>query len=35
LTDQYATLSTSVKSTYRYAMLCEQDFFQAAWDVES
>ena len=35
LTDQYATLSTSVKSTYRYAMLCERDFFQAAWDVES
>jgi len=35
LTNQYATLSASVRSTYRYAMLCEQDFFQMAWDVDS
>ena len=33
LTDQYTTtMTTSVKSIYRYAMLCEQDFFQAAWE---
>jgi thiaminase (transcriptional activator TenA) len=33
LTDRYTTLTASVKSTYRYAMLCERDFFQAAWDL--
>lgn len=32
LTDRYAEMTTSVKSTYRYAMLCERDFFQAAWE---
>lgn len=32
LTNKYTTLTESVKSTYRYAMLCERDFFQAAWD---
>lgn len=32
LTDKYTTMTTSVKSTYRYAMLCERDFFQAAWE---
>ena len=32
LTDRYTTMNTSVKSTYRYAMLCERDFFQAAWE---
>ena len=34
LTDQYTKMTTSVKSTYRYAMLCERDFFQSAWEVE-
>lgn len=33
LTDQYATITPSVQSTYRYAMVCELDFFQAAWEV--
>jgi thiaminase/transcriptional activator TenA len=32
LTDRYTTITASVKSTYRYAMLCERDFFQAAWE---
>jgi len=32
LTDRYTTMNGSVKSTYRYAMLCERDFFQAAWE---
>lgn len=32
LTDQYAQLSATVKSSYRYAMLCERDFFQATWE---
>jgi thiaminase/transcriptional activator TenA len=32
LTDRYTTMNASVKSTYRYAMLCERDFFQAAWE---
>ncbi|MBE9124803.1 MULTISPECIES: TenA family protein [unclassified Coleofasciculus] len=32
LTERYATtLLSSVKSIYRYAMVCERDFFQAAW----
>ncbi|MEQ8381541.1 MAG: TenA family protein [Coleofasciculus sp. A1-SPW-01] len=31
LTDQYAQLSVAVKSSYRYAMLCERDFFHSAW----
>lgn len=35
LTDQYTTITASVKSTYRYAMLCERDFFQSAWESES
>ncbi|HBB34106.1 MAG TPA: TenA family transcriptional regulator [Cyanobacteria bacterium UBA8803] len=33
LTDQYAKLSASIQSIYRYAMLCERDFFQAAWEI--
>jgi thiaminase/transcriptional activator TenA len=33
LTDMYTTMNASVKSTYRYAMLCERDFFQAAWEL--
>jgi thiaminase/transcriptional activator TenA len=32
LANQYATLTEPVRSTYRYAMQCEVDFFQAAWD---
>ncbi|MBD2126513.1 TenA family protein [Microcoleus sp. ZQ-A2] len=33
LTDQYTQLTASVESTYRYAMLCERDFFEAAWQI--
>jgi thiaminase (transcriptional activator TenA) len=33
LIDRYATLTPQVQSTYRYAMQCELDFFQAAWVV--
>ncbi|MBE9007989.1 TenA family protein [Fortiea sp. LEGE XX443] len=33
LVDNYATNNGLVHSTYRYAMLCELDFFQAAWTV--
>ncbi|MBD1832853.1 TenA family protein [Cyanobacteria bacterium FACHB-472] len=32
LADRYAATTASLKSTYRYAMLCERDFFQAAWE---
>lgn len=32
LADQYTKMTASVKSIYRYAMLCERDFFQAAWE---
>lgn len=35
LTDRYAELTAPVKSNYRYAMLCERDFFQAAWETAS
>ncbi|WP_416672429.1 TenA family protein [Egbenema bharatensis] len=31
LANQYATLTPIVRSTYRYAMQCELDFFEAAW----
>lgn len=31
LATQYATLTPLVRSTYRYAMQCELDFFEAAW----
>ncbi|NDJ22126.1 TenA family protein [Nostoc sp. B(2019)] len=31
LVDNYATAKALVHSTYRYAMFCERDFFQAAW----
>jgi thiaminase/transcriptional activator TenA len=34
LANQYATLTPIVRSTYRYAMQCELDFFEAAWRVE-
>ena len=32
LGDRYTTATGLVYSTYRYAMLCERDFFQAAWE---
>jgi thiaminase/transcriptional activator TenA len=31
LVDNYASATPLVYSTYRYAMFCERDFFQAAW----
>ncbi|MBF2084074.1 TenA family protein [Thermoleptolyngbya sp. C42_A2020_037] len=31
LSEQYATLTPLVQTTYRYAMQCELDFFEAAW----
>ncbi|MFN6480359.1 TenA family protein [Nostoc sp. DedQUE07] len=31
LVDNYAATNSVVHSTYRYAMFCERDFFQAAW----
>ena len=34
LADRYATLSSIVQSTYRYAMQCELGFFQVAWEME-
>ncbi|QLE40620.1 TenA family protein [Nostoc sp. C052] len=34
LVDNYATNNTVVHSSYRYAMFCERDFFQAAWILE-
>jgi len=33
LVDQHSTDSALSRSTYRYAMTCERDFFQAAWQV--
>lgn len=35
LTNNYTKISASVNSIYRYAMLCELDFFQAAWEIQS
>lgn len=32
LTDRYGQDTTAVQDAYRYAMECERDFFQAAWD---
>jgi thiaminase/transcriptional activator TenA len=32
LSDRYTTNSDTGQKTYRYAMLCERDFFQAAWE---
>lgn len=32
LVDRYGRDTEVVRSTYRYAMQCERDFFQAAWD---
>ncbi|MEH1851644.1 MAG: TenA family protein [Nostoc sp.] len=34
LVDNYAINNVVVHSTYRYAMFCERDFFQAAWILE-
>ncbi len=34
LVDNCATTNSVVHSTYRYAMFCERDFFQAAWILE-
>ncbi len=31
LAERYTSATPKVHSIYRYAMLCEQDFFQAAW----
>lgn len=31
LLDEYGNDNDTVRSAYRYAMLCERDFFQAAW----
>lgn len=33
LADRYAADTPLVQETYRYAMLCERDFFQAAWEI--
>jgi thiaminase/transcriptional activator TenA len=33
LVNQYAEDSDLIRSTYRYAMVCERDFFQSAWDL--
>jgi thiaminase/transcriptional activator TenA len=33
LADRYTLSSLLARSTYRYAMQCELDFFQAAWDI--
>jgi thiaminase/transcriptional activator TenA len=33
LTDQYTQLTDLIKSNYRYAMFCERDFFEAAWQI--
>jgi len=35
LADRYATDTPLVRATYRYAMLCERDFFEAAWKLET
>lgn len=34
LIDRYTQNMPVVAETYRYAMICERDFFQAAWDFE-
>lgn len=34
LVNEYAEDSEQVQATYRYAMVCERDFFQAAWAYE-
>lgn len=32
--DRYAIASPQTRSTYRYALFCERDFFSAAWDYQ-
>ena len=34
LVNQYSSDTPRVRDTFRYAMLCERDFFQAAWEFE-
>ncbi|MDB9528601.1 TenA family protein [Oscillatoria sp. CS-180] len=34
LVDQYSSESERVTNTFRYAMVCERDFFEAAWAIE-
>ena len=34
LAERYSSATPRVHSIYRYAMLCERDFFEAAWMVE-
>jgi thiaminase/transcriptional activator TenA len=34
LVDRYSPDTPLVEDTFRYAMLCERDFFQAAWQAE-
>jgi thiaminase/transcriptional activator TenA len=31
LADRYAVNTDEIQFTYRYALLCERDFFDAAW----
>ena len=33
LIERYSHLTDSIKSNYRYAMFCERDFFDAAWQI--
>ena len=33
LVEQYAQDTALIRSTYRYAMTCERDFFQTAWKI--
>lgn len=35
LTDRYASAAAAMQDTYGYAMQCERDFFQAAWDAKT
>lgn len=33
LVERYAQDTALIRSTYRYALVCERDFFQAAWEM--
>ena len=35
LADRYATDTEAVRSTYRYALVCEREFFTGAWESKS
>lgn len=35
IVDQYGSDTPLVRNTFRYAMLCERDFFKAAWEFEA